>query len=209
MKTTKIAVGLGVVLALSTAMGCGQDEAGEESNSEDAVVGVAGNVDQAGIVESTTIMLTTAFGLPLSPALDDYNQADPFRIVGANRFKDAFTKNFAQFDLIDGKRDWNDKQAAQWVARLMSSNYQVIDTSKPCDYDNPHTYLEIERAVFLGKEHQTCGGRMLNEDALDVTLNFLVRGPAASSTGEDALSDGVDQATHKGMDTFPYLAEWD
>ena len=50
-------------------------------------------------------------------------------------------------------------------------------------------------------------GRMPNEDALDVTLNWLIRGPGASSEDEDAFSDGVDQATHRSTDTFPYLAE--
>ena len=88
-----------------------------------------------------------------------------------------------------------------------SANYLVVDTSKPCDFTDPHTYLEIERAQLTGRTHTTCGGRMPNEDALDVTLNFLVRGPAASAQDADAITDGVDQATKKSTDTFPYLAD--
>ena len=82
-----------------------------------------------------------------------------------------------------------------------------MDTSKPCDFDDPHTYLEIERAQLTGEEHQTCGGRMPNEDALDVTLAFLIGGPAASAQDSDAIRDGVDGATRASLPTFPYLAE--
>jgi hypothetical protein len=48
---------------------------------------------------------------------------------------------------------------------------------------------------------------MPNEDALDVTLNFLIRGPGSSVEDTDAFHDGVDQATQPSTDTFPYLAE--
>jgi len=122
-------------------------------------------------------------------------------------YRDAFAKNLVKFDGIDGKTDWTTDQAAKWVSRMSSANFQVIDTSKPCDFDDPHTYLEIERAALTGTDHKTCGGRMPNEDALDVTMNFLVRGPAASAGDEGAISDGVDQATQKSESTFPYLAD--
>ena len=48
---------------------------------------------------------------------------------------------------------------------------------------------------------------MPNEDALDVTLNFFVRGPQSSAGDDDALHNGVDGTTHPSADTFPYLAE--
>lgn len=48
---------------------------------------------------------------------------------------------------------------------------------------------------------------MPNEDAMDVTLNFLIRGPSASMYDADALTDGVDEATKPSTDAFPYLAE--
>lgn len=107
----------------------------------------------------------------------------------------------------DDRTDWKPEQAEAWVARMASGNYLVVDTSKPCDFARPHTYLEIERAKMMGREHTTCGGRMPNEDALDVTLSFLMRGPGASAEDPDAITDGVDQATKPSVDTFPYLAE--
>lgn len=181
-----------------------EDEAMNNADqSEDALGLTKGAVDNAAIVESTTMMLA---GGPLDGKLDPYNREDPFQINRGN-YAGQFGDRLNNFDAYDGKADWTAAQKTAWVARMSSGNYQVIDTSKPCDWQNPHTYLEIERAALTGREHTTCGGRMPNEDAMDVTLNFLVRGPAASVNDEDALHDGVEQATKKSGDTFPYLAE--
>jgi hypothetical protein len=209
MKTSKI-LALGM-LSLLAAYGCSQSDAEDTSpdqaDSEDALIGFKGSVDHVGVVEATTIMLTTStIAPPLDSALDTYNQSDPFRIAAAT-YRDAFAKNLVKFDGIDGKTDWTASQSAKWVARMSGANFQVIDTSKPCNFGDPHTYLEIERAALLGTDYKTCGGRMPNEDALDVTMNFLVRGPGASATDEGAISDGVDQATQKSDSTFPYLAD--
>ena len=139
--------------------------------------------------------------------LDPYNQSDPFNITSAT-FRDAYLKNIAKFDKEDGNADWSDDQATTWANRMSSGNYQVFDLSKPCNFDDPHSYLEIERAQLTGKEHTTCGGRHPNEDAMDVTLNFLIRGPAASEQDDNAIRDGVYQATKKATSTFPYLGEY-
>lgn len=209
MKTTKL-LALAVVTLL-TAYGCSasdeDDSAPSEAATEDQLQLFKGNVDNAGVVESTTMMLTqTLFAPPLDGNLDDYNQADPFKI-GAGPYKAAFAKNLLKFDNEDGKLDWSAAQTATWTTRMAAGNYIVVDTSKPCVYDAPHTYLEIERAQLTGKTYATCGGRMPNEDALDVTLNFLIRGPAASDRDPQAISDGVEQATKVATAAFPYLAE--
>lgn len=177
-----------------------QDEVGE---TNDEISWRTGAIDHAAISESTTMMQADN---PFSFQLDGYNVEDPFAIKPA-AFIGTFKERLARFDGYDGKADWTPEQADEWNNRMATANYLVIDTSKPCDYQNPHTYLEIERAHLTGKEHQTCGGRMMNEDVLDATANFLIRGPAASHDDEDALTDGVDQATQKSTDTFPYVAE--
>ena len=171
--------------------------------SEDELILRKGSVDHAAIVEVTTMMLA---GGPLDSLLDPYNQEDPFAIRPAS-FTGTFAERLKSFDAYDKKTDWKPEQAAAWAARVSAGNYLVVDTSKPCDFKNPHTYLEIERAHMTGREHTTCGGRMPNEDALDVTMNFLVRGPAASALDREALHDGVDRATQLATDSFPYLAE--
>jgi hypothetical protein len=193
-----IAVGL---LALA-ACGTSSDAASGDQNEDDLILR-KGSVDHAGLVEAATMMLA---GGPTDGLLDPYNEEDPFGIHGES-YAPTFTRRLAQFDGIDGETDWQADQASAWTSRLATGNYVVVDTSMPCDFDNPHTYLEIERAVLTGKDHATCGGRMPNEDALDVTLNFLVRGPRASALDEEALHDGVDSATQKATNAFPYLAE--
>jgi hypothetical protein len=204
VKTTTKFLALGI-LSFVAVYGCSQSVADDPASSEDQLVGFKGSVDHAGIVEASTIMLTTTSNPLLDSNLDAFNQEDPFQIR-STIYRDAFAKNLIKFDGIDGKTDWSPDQTKKWIAR-MASSYQVVDTSKPCNFADPHTYLEIERAQLTGKVHTTCGGRMPNEDALDVTMNFLARGPAAAAAGEDAFSDGVDQATQKSNDTFPYLAE--
>ena len=193
-------------IAVGAGYGCSTGSDDDTGNTEDKFVGFAGNVDNGAIVEFGTVHLTTNGLFPPADAnLDAYNQADPFD-VKSPLFHDVLAQNLVKFDKSDGKTDWTPEQSAKWLTRV-GSNFQLIDTSKPCDFADPHTYLEIERAQLLGKEHTTCGGRMPNEDALDVTFNFLARGPAASITDEDAMGDGIEQATQKSSDTFPYLAE--
>lgn len=201
-------LGLVVGLAVASAWGCSSGPTNDandvdESVSQDELILRRGSVDHAAIVEATTMMLA---GQPTDLILDPFNQEDPFKIRSAP-YAPTYTRRLAQFDDYDNRTDWRPEQAAAWVARVSTGNYQLIDTSKPCNFGDPHTYLEIERAHMTGREHTTCGGRMPNEDALDVTLNFLIRGPAASAQDPDAITDGVDQPTKWSVDTFPYLAE--
>jgi hypothetical protein len=203
MKAKAIAFAL---LAIVAAWGCTSstsEEPDTENGEDELSLFGRGNVDHAAIVESTTMMLA---GGPTDGNLDPYNREDPFAIRGT-QFNGAFSRRLGNFDRYDGRTDWKPEQAAAWAARMSAGNYQVIDTQKPCDWQNPHTYLEIERAKLTGRQHTTCGGRMPNEDALDVTLNFLVRGPAASAQDRDALHDRVDSATKPATDQFPYMAE--
>lgn len=192
-------------LSVAWVFGCSSSEPEADSGDDthDELGLKKGPIDHAAIVESTTMMLA---GTPTDEHLDPYNQEDPFAIR-SDKYADTFARRLSQFDDYDGKRDWTPEQARGWVSRMSAGNYLVVDTSKPCDFANPHTYLEIERAQMLGTEHQTCGGRNPNEDVLDVTINFLVRGPRANPDDADGIHDGVGQATHKSVDTFPYLHE--
>jgi hypothetical protein len=196
------------VTATSASSGCAAQQADDEpapAASEDDLSFGAGSVDHAAIVEVTTMMLV---GDPteFATVLDPYNQDDPFKIRSTS-YVQPFMRNLTKFDNSDNHIDWTQDQAATWTSRVAAGNYLVIDTSMPCDFANPHTYLELERAQMTGRAHTTCGGRMPNEDALDVTVNFLVRGPAASAEDDNAIHDGVEEATKQASNTFPYLGE--
>jgi hypothetical protein len=180
-----------------------ESEGDGPAETEDELILRRGSVDHSAIVESTTMQLA---GGPLDGKLDSYNQEDPFAIRSGT-YVGTYIERLRMFDRIDGKEDWTPAQLDAWTKRMSTANYLVVDLSKPCDFQNGGSYLEIERAALTGKEHTTCGGRMPNDDAMDITLNFLIRGPAASAEDDEALHDGVEQATKKSTAEFPYIAE--
>jgi hypothetical protein len=130
-----------------------------------------------------------------------YNQEDPFQpapyYLGAYRAR--LNANLAVLDGIDGKIDWPlQPDGTHPLTELYLGDYQVVDVAKAYAEDS---YLEIEQALLQGRAHTTCGGRSLNDDAVDTSLTFVVKG----GNGE-RISDGVDQATVRASDSFPYLA---
>lgn len=203
MKAKLLALASLIMVAACAASEPDTDEEVPPSETEDELILRKGSVDHSAIVESTTMQLA---GGPLDGKLDRYNQEDPFAIRSSN-YVGTYIERLRMFDRIDGKEDWTPEQLDAWTTRMSTANYLVVDLSKPCDWNDGGSYLEIERAKLTGKEHQTCGGRMPNDDAMDITLNFLIRGPAASADDEDALHDGVEQATKKSTPEFPYIAE--
>jgi hypothetical protein len=128
-----------------------------------------------------------------------YNQEDPFELaphyLGAYRAR--LNANLAALDGIDGKVDWPLRSdGTHPLTELYLGDYQVVDVAKPYSEES---YLEIERALLEGRPHATCGGRSLNNDAVDANLTFVVAGNGPR------ISDGVDQATERSSDSFPYL----
>ena len=102
-------------------------------------------------------------------------------------------------DGIDGKIDWPlQPDGTHPLTELYLGDYMVVDVAKPYAEDS---YLEIEQALLQGRAHATCGGRSLNDDAGDTNLTFVITGGNGPR-----ISDGVDQATVRASDSFPYLA---
>ena len=130
-----------------------------------------------------------------------YNQEDPFQLapnyLGAYRAR--LNANLAVLDSIDGKIDWPLlPDGTHPLTELYLGDYQVVDVAKPY---SESSYLEIEQAMLQGRAHTTCGGRSLNDDAVDANLTFVVTGGNGPR-----ISDGVDRATVRASDNFPYLA---
>jgi hypothetical protein len=131
---------------------------------------------------------------------DLYNLEDAFHLGKdyAGAYRARINANLAVFDGLDGKTDWPlGADGAHPLTELLLADYLVVDLAKPhCE----NGFLEIERAVLEGREHTTCGGRSLNEDAMDTLYTLLIagRGPR--------VADGVDHASVPAGNTFPYLA---
>ena len=130
-----------------------------------------------------------------------WNQEDTFELapnyLGAYRAR--LNANLAVMDGIDGKIDWPlEADGTHPLTELYLGDYQVVDVAKPYA---ENSYLEIEQALLQGRAHTTCGGRSLNDDAGDTNLTFVITGGNGPR-----IDDGVDQATVRASDDFPYLA---
>jgi len=127
---------------------------------------------------------------------DLYNLEDVFHMSkdygGAYRLH----ANLAHFDRLDGKTDWPlGHDATHPLTELLLADYLVVDATRPYV---PDSFFEIEQATLHGRTHQTCGGRSLNDDAMDTLFTLLV------NAGN--VSDGVDRPQTPVSDTFHYLA---
>jgi hypothetical protein len=133
---------------------------------------------------------------------DLWNMDDAFHpshdYEGAYRAR--LNANLAFWDGLDGVTAWPpDKHGAHPLTELMLADFLVVDVTKP--YADQGTFLEIEIAARRGADHRSCGGRALNDDAMDTLLTLLVNG-----FDGPVVRDGVDQASRPASRTFPYLA---
>jgi hypothetical protein len=133
---------------------------------------------------------------------DLYNLEDPFHM--SKDYRDAYrarlNANLAAIDRLDGNTDWPvAADGTHPLTDLLLEDYLVVDVSQPFA---ENSCLEIERALFHGRPHETCGGRSLNDDVIDTLYTLLInagKGPR--------ISDGVDEATQPASGVFPYLAQ--
>lgn len=130
-----------------------------------------------------------------------YNQEDPFQLapdyLGAYRAR--LNANLHFLDGLDGKIDWPlQPDGTHPLTELLLGDYLVVDVAKPYA---ENSYLEIERALLQDRAHATCGGRPLNDDAIDMMATFVY-----TAGNGPRISDGVDQSTVRASQSFPYLA---
>lgn len=132
---------------------------------------------------------------------DLYNLEDAFHLSKEYRgvYRARLDANLAMLDRLDGETHWPlDQDGTHPLTGLLLADYLVLDLSKPYAEDS---FLEIERAALQGRPHETCGGRSLNDDVMDTLYTLLVNADRGAR-----VSDGVDQATTRATNVFPYLA---
>jgi len=133
---------------------------------------------------------------------DLYNMDDAFHLgdAYAEAYRARLNANLAFWDGLDGTVNWPaDEDGNHPLTDLVLADYLVVDVTMP--YVEQGSFLEIELAARRGRPHQTCGGRTLNDDVMDLIFTQLVnagQGPV--------IRDGVDAATRPAGGTFPYLA---
>jgi hypothetical protein len=133
---------------------------------------------------------------------DLYNSEDAFQLAPAYQgaYRARLNANLAFWDRLDGNQDWSaDRSGAHPLTELLLADFLVVDVTKA--YAEQGSFLEIELATRGVREHQTCGGRALNDDVIDTLFTLLV-----NAGNGPRIRDGVDQATKPAARTFPYLA---
>lgn len=133
---------------------------------------------------------------------DLYNMEDAFHLGPAylGAYRARMDANLAFWDGLDGKADWLlDAHRGHPLTGLLLADHLVVDVSKP--YVEHGSFLEIELAHRQDRAHATCGGRTLNDDAMDTLFTWLV-----NAGNGPTVRDGVDRATMPASQLFPYLA---
>lgn len=132
---------------------------------------------------------------------DLYNLEDAFHMSKdyRNVYHARMHANLASYDRWDDKIDWPlGPDGAHPLTELLLADYLIVDITKPYTEDS---FFEIEQATLNGRNHQTCGGRSLNDDFVDKLLTLLV------NAGNGArVSDGVDLPATPVSKVFPYQA---
>ena len=133
---------------------------------------------------------------------DLYNMEDGFHLASSylGAYRARLNANLAFWDGLDGETRWQpDGDGKHPLTNLFLADFLVVDLEKP--YQESGSFLEMELAQRAGREHETCGGRALNDDVMDTFFTLIVNGGDGP-----VVRDGVDQATHPGSRAFPYLA---
>jgi hypothetical protein len=133
---------------------------------------------------------------------DIYNMEDGFHLAATYlaAYRARLNANLAFWDGLDGKQRWQpDEDGKHPLTDLFLADFLIVDLDKP--YQERGSYLEIELARRAGRDHETCGGRALNDDVMDTFFTLIVNGGDGP-----VIRDGVEGATRPGTSTFPYLA---
>jgi Domain of unknown function (DUF4331) len=133
---------------------------------------------------------------------DLYNMEDAFCLGDSYQgaYRARLDANLAFWDSMDGHVDWPiGADGHHPLTESVLADYLVVDVTKP--YREHGSFLEIELATRHEQEHETCGGRTLNDDVMDLLFTLMV-----NAGNGPTVSDGVDAASRPATVDFPYLA---
>ena len=162
-------------------------------------------IERVGRPEVKNMMLAMKQFDPVNRDLeirDLYNMEDGFHLGDSygGAYRARLNANLAFWDGIDGKTDWSlDANGDHPLTNVVLADFLVVDLTKP--YTERGSFLEIELAGLRGEDHQTCGGRALNDDVMDTIFTQLI-----NAGNGPIIRDGVDQSSRPAANTFPYLS---
>jgi Domain of unknown function (DUF4331) len=166
---------------------------------------LAVRIERVGRPEVKNMMLAPKQFDPVNRDLeirDLYNMEDAFDLAEAYQgaYRARLNANLAFWDGLNGTTDWpSNSDGGHPLTDLFLADYLVVDTAKP--YLERGSFLEIERATLEGRNHETCGGRALNDDVMDRIFTLLISG-----LDGPVIRDGVDRSSRPASRRFPYLS---
>src|SRR3954467_9157661 len=139
---------------------------------------LAVRIERVGRPEVKNMMLAPKQFDPVNRDLeirDLYNMEDAFHLADGYQgaYRARLDANLAFWDGLDGKTDWTlGVDDAHPLTEIVLADFLVVDVTKP--YAETGSFFEIERAVLGGRQHETCGGRALNDDVMDTIFTLLI-----------------------------------
>ena len=133
---------------------------------------------------------------------DLYNMEDAFHLgeTYQGAYRARLDANLALRDGLDGRTDWPASADGRHpLTELLLADHLVVDVTRR--YVERGSFLEIELAAKRSDIHETCGGRTLNDDAMDTMFTVLI-----NAGNGPVIRDGVDQSTKPSSTSFPYLS---
>ncbi len=119
----------------------------------------------------------------------------------AGLYRKTIEAGLEHLDMRDQGKDWPSPHP---FTRVIMDDFLLVDLSKPGNATSTNTYLEIEKSLFADKPHQTCGGRTINDDFVDIMLTYFINGPDRKTPER---GDGIDKQSRQGTNVFPYLGK--
>jgi hypothetical protein len=140
---------------------------------------------------------------------DEWNAEDTFAVTPAHvpAYEQALQGGLSRLDNFE--KSLTDENVVDWptphpMIPILLDDFLVVDLSKPTvPSSTVRGYLEVEKAAYLNVPHQTCGGRVPNEDVIATTLTWFINGALRSQPDR-----GVGVTPDKPVvNEFPYLRE--
>jgi hypothetical protein len=178
---------------------CSETSRSQSRNGQSTIT----RIDRMGRIEVTVWIITD------DHLRDEWNAEDTFAVSAAHipDYEAALQSGLARLDNFE--KSLTNENVIDWptphpMIPILLDDFLVVDLSRPTvPSTTVRGYLEIEKAAYLNVPHQTCGGRVPNEDVIATTLTWFINGPLRSQPDR-----GVGVTPDKPVgNEFPYLQE--
>jgi len=143
-----------------------------------------------------------------SPLKRSYNQTPLSELQGSEnyvKFQNRLISNISAYDKLDGVVNWSE-QGLQDLADLLLDDALYFSLRADCLSEGSQ-YLSLERSLLRGETMNTCGGRRISDDIMNLMYGFYIGGVNADLSLYETGVSVPYQDTDKILSAdFPHLA---